>query len=583
MRRFAGALVAVGLLTASCSLIGDDTACAPEEHSVARAWNEQALDAIRRDFPAPTVHARNLYHLSALQHDLWVAFEGTGSPALLVDQPSPSPPSNGSTDRDSTDGEATDGLVEAMAHGAHHLLTHRYRNAIGGDESLAAFDDLLACSGPGDTEAASYGVERATALIDLTIDDGSRETSGYVDLSYAPANPPLVVDEPGAGLVEPDRWQPLSLAAQTTQNDIELPGGVQEFIGPQWGFVTPFALEPDPERGLPVDPGPPPAAGTDEYVEAAIEVVEYGAWLDPTAGRRLRIDPGAMGDRPIDRYDGPGHPVNPANGRPYAPNEVDEADYGRVIAEYWADGPDSETPPGHWNTLANEASDRIADDGPLRILGEVEVDRLEWDVKLHLALNGALHDAAIAAWGTKAHYDYVRPISMIRHLGETGALPEVDGLIDGAEPVPRILGWRGQPDDPSETTAGVGRILATEWVPYQRATFVTPAFAAYVSGHSAFSRAGAEILTAFTGDAYFPGGLAEHTVEPGGLIHEAGPTEAITLQWATYRDAADEAGRSRLYGGIHIAADDLAGRLVGLEVGQTAWARATELFGLPVG
>ncbi|MEL6983147.1 MAG: vanadium-dependent haloperoxidase, partial [Actinomycetota bacterium] len=367
---------------------------------------------------------------------------------------------------------------------------------------------------------------------------------------------------------------------------IALAAAVQEFIGPQWGFVTPFAITADPDRGLPIDPGPPPAAGTEEYVDAAIEVIDHGARLDPSADHRIRIDPGAMGDRAIDSYDGPGHDLNPATGEPYEPNEVPEADYGRVVAEYWADGPDSETPPGHWNTIANEASDRLAETGPLRIAGTEEVDRLEWDIKLHLALNGGLHDGAIAAWGTKAHYDYVRPISMIRHLGETGQLPAVEGLIepdaDGGS-IAQVRGWLGQPEDPSSVTAGVDWIPATEWLPYQRSSFVTPSFAAYVSGHSVFSRVGAEILTAFTADPYFPGGLAEHTVEPGGLIHEAGPAETVTLQWATYQDAADEAGRSRLYGGIHIAADDLAGRQVGVEVADAAWARAADLFGVPAG
>ena len=56
-------------------------------------------------------------------------------------------------------------------------------------------------------------------------------------------------------------------------------------------------------------------------------------------------------------------------------------------------------------------SDALGDE--LRI-GDTVVDHLEWDVKLYLALNGAMHDAAIAAWGSKRHYDYARPISMIR-------------------------------------------------------------------------------------------------------------------------------------------------------------------------
>ena len=126
--------------------------------------------------------------------------------------------------------------------------------------------------------------------------------------------------------------------------------------------------------------------------------------------------------------------------------------------------------------------------------------------------------------------------------------------------------WLGAPEDPKTQTSGVGWVLAVEWVPYQRPTFVTPAFAGYVSGHSTFSRAAAEVLTAITGSEYFPGGLTTWTVKAGSFIHEDGPTQDVTLQWATYYDAADQAGISRLYGGIHIEADDLEGRKIGSTV-----------------
>jgi hypothetical protein len=126
--------------------------------------------------------------------------------------------------------------------------------------------------------------------------------------------------------------------------------------------------------------------------------------------------------------------------------------------------------------------------------------------------------------------------------------------------------------------AGVGWVPAAEWVPYQRPTFVSPAFAGYVSGHSTFSRAAAEVLTAITGSPWFPGGLQTATIVTGALAHEPGPSADVELQWATYADAADQAGRSRILGGIHIPADDHAGRRVGAEVGRTAWARGRALL-----
>jgi len=314
-----------------------------------------------------------------------------------------------------------------------------------------------------------------------------------------------------------------------------------------------------------------------------------------------------MGDNTLGTNDGDGRESNPVTGQPYPPAVVLRGDFTRVLAEFWADGPHSETPPGHWNLLANEVSDapgferRIGGTGP-------ELDQLEWDVKLYFALNGAVHDAAIAAWGLKAYYESARPISYIRFMGGKGqssdaslpsydplGLPLVSGLIElvtaeSSSPGQRherlaghvgevaVRGWLGSPEDPKTQTSGVGWVRAVDWVPYQRPTFVTPAFAGYVSGHSTFSRAGAEVLAAMTGSEYFPGGIKTHTVAAGSLIHEDGPTDDVTLQWATYYDAADQAGISRLYGGIHIEADDLPGREIGMTCGRDAWALAQRYF-----
>ena len=236
------------------------------------------------------------------------------------------------------------------------------------------------------------------------------------------------------------------------------------------------------------------------------------------------------------------------------------------------------------------------------------VDRLQWDVKLYLALNGAVHDAAIAAWGLKGHYDSVRPISMIRYMGGLGqssdptlpsydkeGLPLVPGLIElitkattapgqphaalaGHEGEIAIRAWAGNPADPKTEVGGVTWIRAVDWVPYQMPTFVTPAFQGYISGHSTFSRAAAEVLTGFTGSEYFPGGVSGYTIKAGALKFEKGPTTDIRLEWATYYDASDQAGRSRLWGGIHVDADDFVGREIGSQCGQAAWAAARRYF-----
>ena len=572
--------------------------------SVARVWDEALLDAIRRDVPAPTVHARNLFHTSAAMWDAWAAYDPDGD-GYFVDEKQ----------------EADDvgaAREAAISYAAYRVLLHRYSLAAG---LQATFDELVATmeslcyrtdftSTEGDSPAA-LGNRIAAAVIAAGRDDGALEERRYTDTTYRPVNQPLVVADPGAPMRDPNRWQPLALARQVAQNGQPIPGNIQRFVGPHWGRVDTFGLSGSAE-GLPVDPGPPPqlggdAASADAFKQAAVAVLRDSSVLDPADGATIDIGPGAIGDNPLGTNDGDGHDVNPSTGEPYAPNEVRRGDFARALAEFWADGPDSETPPGHWNSIANEVSDtpsfvrRIGGDGP-------ELDRLEWDVKLYFALNGAVHDAAVAAWGVKGYYDSARPISMIRYMGAKGqssdpagaaydpdGLPLVPGLIEVVTPASSagsqrhqhladhlgevaVRAWRGNPGDPADEASGVGWIRAVDWVPYQRATFVTPAFAGYVSGHSTFSRAAAEVMSAFTGDPYFPGGISQWTVPAGDLVTEAGPSRDVTLQWATYFDAADQAGISRIFGGIHIPADDFEGRRIGTACGRAAWSLAQRYF-----
>jgi hypothetical protein len=571
--------------------------------SVARLWDERTLSLIRQVVPAPTVHARNLFHVSAAMWDAWAAYE---------------PDADGFAYREKHEADDPEGAREvAISFAAYRILDWRYRQVAdlaAAEEELRSTMTLL-CLDPaydateGDDPAA-LGNRIAARMLDAGASDGSLEEARYVDAEYLAVNEPLVVAEPGAEMADPNRWQPLALDRQLSQNGLPIPGQVQAFIGPHWGFVTGFALPPS-EHGTPVDPGPPPLLGDpatdDDYKAAALEIIRFSSQLDPVDGVRIDIGPGAMGDSTLGANDGHGHPRNPATGEPYEPNLVFRADYQRALAEYWADGPHSETPPGHWNVIANAVSD--ADGFEHRIGGEGEpVDRLEWDVKLYFALNGAVHDAAVAAWGLKGWYDSPRPISMIRYLGGNGQSSDPDGpayhpdglplepglveVVTSASSAPgerhahladhvgevAVRSWNGFPDDPEHDHSGVGWILAVDWVPYQRSTFVSPAFAGYVSGHSTFSRAAAEVMTAFTGSPFFPGGLYEHHVDAGAFLHEEGPAEPITLQWATYADAADQAGISRLFMGIHIAADDVEGRRVGAACGTDAWGLATRHF-----
>jgi hypothetical protein len=127
--------------------------------------------------------------------------------------------------------------------------------------------------------------------------------------------------------------------------------------------------------------------------------------------------------------------------------------------------------------------------------------------------------------------------------------------------------------------AGVGWILAKNWWPYQRPSFVTPPFAGYISGHSTFSRAAAEVMTLITGDEFFPGGMGEFVAKKDEfLVFEKGPSVDVTLQWATYRDASDQTSLSRIWGGIHPPADDIPGRIIGEQIGVDTYNFAIPYF-----
>jgi hypothetical protein len=579
VKRLVALLLLVGLGTGACSLGGGSDrdayvrdGCTPRDrggHSVARVWNETILHAVERDTPAPTVHARNLFHVSAAMWDAWAAYD---------------PRADGWLVRDKLNADDVEAAREtAMSFAAYRLLLHRYSYASGLQET---FDELVATheslcyridyvETEGDSPAA-FGNRIAAAYIERGREDGANEALRYADPTYEPANPPLVVSEPGTQMRDPSSWQPLALARIVAQNGIPQPGSVQSFVGPHWGHVGSFAL-PASDSGVPIDPGAPPRFDDRAFTRDALAVIRRSADLDPRDGVSIDVGPGARGANSLGANDGHGHELNPRTGKPYAPNVVLRGDYARALAEYWADGPRSETPPGHWNAVANEVSDSP---GLARRIGGRgrEVDRLEWDVKLYLALNGGVHDGAVAAWGLKGHYDSARPISMIRYLAGKGLLPRAPGLVERRRGETFVRSWAGFPKDPATQASGVRWIRAVDWVPYQLPTFVTPAFAGYVSGHSTFSRAAAEVLTAFTGSSFFPGGLYEVPVPRGALRIEEGPRRDITLQWATYFDAADAAGTSRLWMGIHVPADDFAGRRVGAQCGKAAWERALRHF-----
>lgn len=573
------------------------------DRSIARRWNEQLLNAIRRDIPRPPVHARNLFHVAAAMYDAWAAYE-PGADGYLYTEKSTA-----------TDVEAA--RREAISYAAYRVLAHRYSAelAVGANVSQHCFRSFMDRLGYDPTDevqtgdsARAIGNRVGAAIIAHGLSDGANEQNNYEDTTgYMAANEPLLVDAGGAQLEEPSLWQELNIVEAETQNGIPLGSGSQVYVGAHWRMVTPFAMTRSGPDAMYHDPGPFPLFGP-QAAEWVVEIIEMHSKLDPSLPETIDLSPSAVGNNSLGTNDGSGHALNPFTNQPYPPNVVKLGDFTRVLAEFWADGPKSETPPGHWNTIANEVAERP--ELTRRLFGEGDpVDELEWDVKTYFALNGATHDAAIAAWEIKRVSLGARPISWARYMANLGqssdpnlpsyhaeGLPLVADLIElitleSSAPGQRhahlsryvgqlaVRSWLGEPGNRKLEYGGVGWMRAAEWMPYQRRNFVTPPFPGFISGHSTYSRSAAEVLAEITGSPFFPGGVGEFLARKDAyLVFERGPSTDVRMQWATYFDAADHSGQSRLWGGIHISPDDFAGRKVGSAVGLAAAARARAFF-----
>ena len=485
-------------------------------HSIAIDWVEAMLLAIERQPPAPTVTTWRMWVVASSMFDAHAAYDATsvatvaGSPKRPVRERTP------------------ENREIAVDHAAHRALSYVFPS----EQDL--FDSVLAlhagdrAAGAGGGAAAEVGRAAAEAVIAARVRDGSNALGGFqpvvsdtYPVPYVPANSadPRDPNSLWGATHDANRWTPLRVPTGASPVDPEEPSTFtdQAFLTPHWGAVEGFGLL----AGDQFRPPPPPRLGDPSTYVDALGVVSTGdaAYRSQTADVLARS--GALSDE------------------------------HKVLAEFWADGPHTWTPPGHWVQLAVGVSLR-------------DRHTLAEDVALYLALTGGVLDAGIASWEAKRHFDYVRPATAIAHL------------YAGQD----VHAWRGP-------GMGAGEIDGAEWQPYQRSTFVTPPFAEYVSGHSTFSRAAAEILTAFTGSgAMYDGStllgrdydgngeedlLGQHIADVGSLTFDTGPASPVILTWSSFRDAADEAGISRLYGGIHFQDGDRNGREMGRQIGQQAW------------
>lgn len=642
------------ILLSLIGLLSLDTAA---QHSVAMQWNETQLNCIRKYFPKPTVHARNLFHASVVMYDAWAVYDNEASPFMLGNQIEDFMcPFTGIAAP--ADVQAAQEM--AISYAMFRLLWNRYtsfapaanlltiQGYINGQMSALGYDPAITSTDYSDGDPAKLGNYIASQMNLFGQMDGSNQQNNYANIVYSSVNPQFQPQLPGnPGVVDPNRWQPMCLTLACAQGTgpgfpepcVPMPCNAAA-LSPEWGSVTPFALTESQKSiitrdgadyELYLDPGAPPyldtnvAAGLDEsfFKWGFVTNIIWHSFHNNDDGVMIDISPASVGNLNITSpaqlpstfedyqtfynqmeggvYDD-GYTVNPVTDLPYVPQLVPRKDFTRVLSQFWADGPNSETPPGHWFTLMNYVSNNPLFEKRWEGQGEILSD-LEFDVKSYLALGGGIHDAAIACWGAKGAYDYTRPIFAIRYMGEKGqctdenlphyhaaGLPLMPGYIELVQVGDELAGendenvnkikiysWRG----PVAATGvdGAGWLLAENWWTYQTANFVTPPFQGYFSGHSTYSRSGAEILTRITGSEYFPGGMAEfHAPASTYLAADSGPSMDITLQWATYRDASDQCSLSRIYGGLHPPQDDLPGRKVGLVIGPQAFNKANELM-----
>jgi hypothetical protein len=465
------------LATVAVPTVSPAPSAAGEADPVVR-WNRVVLDAVRRSTMPPPAVARALAVVNTCMFDAWAAYDDLAVPTRPTGVRRPA-------------AERTTGNQVVAVSTAAHLAARDLFPADAGafDAALAAqgLDPQTVAATPGSAGAA--GRAACQAVLDFRHGDGSNQlgdmpgSSGapYSDYTnYRPVNDPDT-------LRDPNRWQPL----RTVKPSGEMT--VQQFALPHWPRVRPFSLRSGSQLR---STAPPARYGSSDYAQQADALLMMSARL---------------------------------------------SDETKAVAEYWADGPGTETPPGHWVLIATFCSER---DGMT----------LDENVVMFFALANAVFDAGIVSWDNKVAYDYVRPISAIRHLYR-------------GRPV---AAWGG-PGEGTRTIDGSG------WRPY----LATPPFAEYTSGHSTFSAAAAEVLRLQTGSDRFGGsaivGAGTSRVEPG-----VSPTRDVTLTWPTFSAAAAEAGVSRQYGGIHFPQADHAGQESGRAVARLVWARVqAHVHGLP--
>jgi hypothetical protein len=207
-------------------------------------------------------------------------------------------------------------------------------------------------------------------------------------------------------------------------------------------------------------------------------------------------------------------------------------DYQKALVEFMRDGPQSVQQAGHWLKFAQDVSRR-------------DNHNLDQDVKMYFYNQVVAMDAFIASWDSKMYYDYARPYALVHEYYDNQ----------------KIKAWGGE-------GKGIIEMDGKQWRPYSPETFLCPPFPSYVSGHSTISGACGEALKMWTGSDEF-GSSAQ--LVAGAMTEPDNLGDTITLDFPTFTETAEMAGISRVLGGYHIQADNVAGLELGRNVAKEVW------------
>lgn len=480
-------------------------------------WDRIVQQAVINTAVGPTIASRAYAILHTAMYDAWATYDPIAIATQLENA------------LQFPEAEITDShKQEAMSYAAYRVLADLFPSEI------AIFDELMAelAYEPSNnstdiTQAAGIGNLAAQAVLEFRHQDNSNQLGNPegIGVAYADISNYVATNSP-ENVINLDRWTPEYVPIDNTE------GESQKFLTPHWGEVIPFALD-SAEQFRPEPPEP--------FLLVPAEVNLEAQTITLSDASVVEIDRSLIGTV-----------INPqfiAQAEHLIAVSANLNDEQKLIAEFWEDGKGTSYPPGTWMSFGQFISER-------------DHHTLDDDAKLFFALGNAVFDAGIATWEAKTYYDYTRPVRAIRELGKLGLIGEFNQDLGGYA----IEAW--QPNQGTQT------ILAKDFLTYQNPNgAASPPFAEYTSGHSSFSAASAAILQQFTGSDEFG---ATVTFNPKESLFEPGitPEVAVTLEWDTFTEAADEAGLSRIYGGIHFQDGDFNGRLLGTQVGNAVFEEA---------